>query len=236
MKTLRAGFFAGEFGWALMRWQGVLRHKAKKYDKVVVGCEKQYRFLYEDFATDFIDFPHKAKSRNMWYTNGKAYPMENANIVPSRTTCSNEAQQEFVKWGSFSKGYAFDILIHDRKTENMNTGYRNWHTTSWNNLVERYEGYTIASLGSTGGSGYVKGTVDIRGIELSKLVDIMASSKIIVGPSSGPMHLASLCGLKHIVWSDTNTIGVMDNKKRYTETWNPFKTECKFIPSWQPSC
>jgi hypothetical protein len=238
MKTLRAGHFAGEFGWQLMCWQGIAREVASKgnYDNVVVGCEPQYQFLYEDFATDFIDFPYEVNTRNMWMTNDQVYPMSKANIAPSRKVCVDKTiKQNFIKLGKHNDSYTFDILIHARSTKNMNTGYRNWPLSLWTSLSEKYKGLSIASIGTIEGAMCVPGTIDIRDLELKQLADVMASSNMLVSPSSGPAHFASLCGLRHIVWSSSKTVGIMDNKKRYKEIWNPFKTECKFISRWQPT-
>ena len=63
------------------------------------------------------------------------------------------------------------------------------------------------------------------------VVDYMASADLIIGPSSGPIHLASLCGLKHLAW------GVENNINRYKYDWNPHNTEMEYIVSenWDPS-
>ena len=93
MKTLTIGYFAGEFGWHLMRWQGIVRHhvQCNKYDKIIIGCEPQYRFLYEDYATDFVNYPEEIKERNMWYANGitiSLLPEKNGiSIEPNRKIC-----------------------------------------------------------------------------------------------------------------------------------------------------
>ena len=44
------------------------------------------------------------------------------------------------------------------------------------------------------------------------------------------MHLASLCGLKHLVWSTEY------NRIRYEKDWNPFNTKVIFygIEDWNP--
>ena len=59
----------------------------------------------------------------------------------------------------------------------------------------------------------------------------MNNSKIIVGPSSGPMHLATLSGLKHLVWTTDFNIS------RYTKDWNPFNTDVTLYTEegWNPS-
>lgn len=235
MKTLRAGYFAGEMGWQLMRYQAIIRHKAKDYDNVTIGCEHQYQFLYEDFATDFVDFPHEIKTRNMWMTNGRVYPMENA-IEPSRKLCMDKTiPQKFIHWGKRKDDCAFDILIHARSTNNMSTYYRNWPLKHWTDLAYSYRKLNIACIGTEKGAMCIPETIDLRGLELKQLADVMASSKMLLSPSSGPAHFASLCGLSHIVWSDKNTVGIMNNEDRLKKEWNPFKTEFAYISSWNPT-
>ena len=89
----------------------------------------------------------------------------------------------------------------------------------------------IACIGTKGESGWIEGTADLRGLSLEVLFDIMRSADFAFGPSSGPMHLASLCGLPHVVWS------IPDNKKRYEVNWNPLSTKVLFDSkfNWHPS-
>ena len=49
-----------------------------------------------------------------------------------------------------------------------------------------------------------KGLKILRGIETEELCSILASSKCCVGPSSGLMHLASLCKTPHLVWTSNH--------------------------------
>jgi hypothetical protein len=93
-------------------------------------------------------------------------------------------------------------------------------------LVEKLKGYHIACIGTEDASLHIDGTDDMRGIGMGKLVDLMASSRLIAGGSSGPMHLAALCGLPHLVWS------APINRLRYLRDWNPFGTECLFVDQW----
>ena len=247
MTTFRAGFHAGEFGHILFRWQGILRHLAQGYkeegDKVVIGTEKQYQFLYEDFATEFVDFPYKIESRDMWMTNNRIYRMANPvkNMLPAfapyrQLTFKEDLPQTFIKWGKKITGLEIDILIHARATNNKNTGFRNWPKEKWQGFVDLNKGkYNMACIGTIDGAYKIDGITDYRGYPLKALADIMASSKMLLSPSSGPAHFASLCGLKHIVWSELKNAGLYNNIHRYKKMWNPFKTECKFIVTWQPT-
>jgi hypothetical protein len=53
------------------------------------------------------------------------------------------------------------------------------------------------------------------------------------------MHLASLCGTTHLVWTDQNFWGSCDgtNKQRYEKNWNPLQTKAVVIDAegWNPS-
>lgn len=243
MKTLIAGYFAGEFGWQLMSWQAKIRYLSKQFDNVIIGCEPQYRYLYQDFCFEFIDFEEKILSRNMWMCNNRTtkidqkildiYNTQNY-ICPDKEFCTNDINKSaFIKYGS-KIDQQYDVLIHARSTDNLGTAYRNYQIYNWDNVVSLLGDIKIASIGSIKESYHIKNTEDLRGVPLDELCDIMASSKVLLSPSSGTAHLAALCGLRHIVWSDLKTIGIMNNKERYLDKWNPFKTECDFIPFQYP--
>ncbi len=229
----------GEFGHLLFKWQGIIRHMASDYEHVTIGCERQYRFLFEDFADAFEDFEDtgiEIKQRNMWMANGQIYPMKDANFHPTRAICltNGNYHQDFIKWGEKSIEKSYDILIHARSTTNFDTAYRNWPEKAWNCLIKCYPHCRIGCIGSKEGAMRIQYTDDLRGIPLKDLSDIMASSRMLVSPSSGPVHFASLCGLKHIVWSSIPDRGLMDNEQRYKIGWNPHKTEVNFLKTWQP--
>jgi hypothetical protein len=67
---------------------------------------------------------------------------------------------------------------------------------------------------------------EIRGIDLlnkTSLDDLLAIFHLggmVVGSSSGPMHLAAATGTPHVVWGG----GRSDVRNRYLKEWNPFKT------------
>lgn len=244
MNKLIAGYHAGEFGHLLFRWQGILRHMAPNYDHITIGCERAMKFLFEDFATEFMFFEdagHKIHSRNMWMTNQTVYDMPNWKddnyFKPCREICLSNGNyhQNFIKWGKKNKKSEYDILIHARSTTNFDSGYRNWPYENWRKLVFEYDDLRMASVGSKSGAWYIPGTKDLRGIPLKQLANTMASSDVFLSPSSGPAHFASLCGCKHLVWSDKKDRGLYDNEIRYVRQWNPFETPVVFIPKWQPT-
>ena len=66
------------------------------------------------------------------------------------------------------------------------------------------------------------GCMDFRNIPIKDTVALMNRSKLVIGQSSGPLHLASLSGAKHFVWSEEY------NRIRYEQHWNPHKTSIYF--------
>ena len=82
-----------------------------------------------------------------------------------------------------------------------------------------------------GSIGLRSETLDLQNVQefreqgLDRLMNIMASAQIVVGPSSGPMHLASLCGTPHLVWTDRRTYAMRKtSREKYETWWNPFHT------------
>lgn len=119
------------------------------------------------------------------------------------------------------------------------TGERRYR--HWMALLGELAGLKIAWIGTKREAEAIEhfGT-DLRGIPLEMLADVMASSTVIVGPSSGPMHFASLCGLPHVVFSDKRKWNLGGKKgtnwTRYKRYWNPLGTDCTVIDEfdWQP--
>jgi hypothetical protein len=61
---------------------------------------------------------------------------------------------------------------------------------------------------------------------------------MVVGCSSGPLHLSSHCRTPHILWTDSKYQKAVGgtNKQRYKKIWNPFQTRCIVIDTgWNPS-
>ena len=57
-----------------------------------------------------------------------------------------------------------------------------------------------------------------------------------VGPSSGPMHLAQMCGTPIVCWGDNRKYNGHFLKDRYLKDWNPFNSQVEWIDceNWQP--
>lgn len=246
-KKLVAGPFCGEFGWALMSFQAFVRKAAVGYDEVIVCSHEGTEALYKDFAHKFI--PHRlaglkdclnATNLDMQsLRNIKAYLRTLGGDSFHPTKLIPVEHQHFIPFGSKERGkrlgYNFDMVIHARKPIGKHPGH-SWPLQHWNTLVKLLGKYRIAAVGT---EAYLpEETVDMRSAGLQDAVDLIAATKLMLGPSSGPMHLASLCKTEHIVWTDNKVYSAVGctNRARYESFWNPFKTPCTIIDShgWMP--
>ena len=127
---------------------------------------------------------------------------------------------EFIKFGSPKR--VKDILIHARGCGRSSfKNYKNW------SKVKLDAGW----IGT--GQDLFFGD-DLRDLDLQDLMDIIAGAKVVIGGSSGVMHLASLCGTPLVVWGDDRTYFGETLENRYKETWNPFGVEVEWLNGWQP--
>lgn len=251
--TLLAGPWIGEFGWELFCWQGYLRARSAEFDRVVVMSRPGMAPLYADFCDEFIpyqplgvgisgfrcaghaDWPNMSRAQNhREYVSGNFYIGYNRD----RPALSSKAflGQKFFKYGTPDPPLAFDVLLHLRQTDKNRSGIRNgWNSNGWSEFLNRLQREGVLKIGCIGhpeSAGALEGCTDLRGLPLDKLFDVLASSRVLVGPSSGPMHLGALCGCPHVVWS-----GVDENRPKYEKYWNPFSTPVRYIhdSAWRPS-
>jgi hypothetical protein len=247
VKILVAGPWVGEFGWELFCWQGYIRNLSKDYDRTVIISRKGHKFLYEDFCDKYIEYNSPVEKANMWLGTvdqnfvNKVLKEERAthhqkpfNIGYSTsakgTAISNQKfnSQKFHKYEANGIDKKYDIILHAR---NKFVGsVRNWDYNNWNRLVGLLKkDYSIATVGTKEAFGF-EGIDDYRNVVIEDTVSLFNRTKLVVGQSSGALHLASLSGAPHFVWSDHT------NELRYKEHWNPFKTKVYFYDKegWNP--
>lgn len=251
-KTLLAGPWIGEFGWELFCWQAFVRKHSRNFEKTIVIGRPTNEFLYKDFCDEYIKFDPESFQTDAWKCHNAKSAHEVIKSTPHDVYLNGTfdigmrythngvidtkglffKEQEFHKYHTPSDHDGYDIIFHCR---NKSTGAdRNWSKEQWEELYQllydHFEG--IITIGCIGNDEafHIEGTDDLRGMDLEELIGIMGRSDLIVGPSSGPMHLASLCGLKHLVWSTEY------NRVRYEKDWNPFGTEIIFYgeDGWNP--
>jgi hypothetical protein len=249
------GPWCGEFGWELMTWVPFCRHKARKR-AVNIICQSGHEYLYRDFAKEICTYDYSGgNGGDRWNFSerptvrpfvpeefkAKFYGCDF--VLPTSATCSEDAKRDYRAYGICENKNAFHVLIHARGTFKYGQVERNWSVAKWDAVVgwaiSRYgRRVKIACIGSKKGAYRILGTCDLRGIPLGDLCDVMASSHVLMGPSSGPMHLGELTGTKRILWTDNKVYpGIKGtNRKRYELTWSPFRTQVNVIDAygWDP--
>ena len=138
---------------------------------------------------------------------------------------------EYIRFGDAKTRPKEEIIFHAR--DRTLRPQDNWPIEKWSKLASRFisKGYKISSIGLKSESIHVPGTTDKRECNQQDLVNTLANAKCIFGPSSGAMHLASLCACPQIVWTTDY------NSDRYKKNWNPHDTEVLFLSKygWQPT-
>lgn len=256
MKTLIADSSHAEFGWELMSWQGYVRKLARKYDKVVVCTTEGLEPVYADFATEFmvhnIPLPRDCFNRQRipntpaWVRYQHSIKKRVAVRVKDASQMETDfivahgyidpSKQSFISYGNATdaaeRGDVFDLLIHARNKHSLNSYYNvyNWPEDRWAEVVKSMmaRGLRVGAVGTPHNALCPEGAVDMRGIPLERLMDMMSASNLVAGPSSGPLHLAALCNIPRLVWATDkfSTSTKMDDVIRYTDRWNPFEVPC----------
>ena len=231
MKIAYFGPWFGEFGWELLTWQGFCRAKSQEYDKVYVCSFPDMEFLYKDFA-EFIPHTHTKRALDWKDISTIDYdlPLDvTTHIKPFKQY--RVPDQSFIRLGN-NPIYEYDYLIHARAISKG--GNKNYPAELWELIVQNLQGKG-ASIG-TSNDLHIPNTEDLRGIELEKLTNYIAGSKVVIGQSSGVMHLATLCTTPIVVWGDRATYFSETLDKRYKVTWNPFGSRVEFIfdDFWRP--
>lgn len=256
MRRLIAGPWVGEFGWELYAWQGYIRALSRNFDHTTVISRPGSEALYTDFCNTFIphvpeggltdsffmhnlDFGQELKK--VVIQNKIAMDKETTLFVPRRLGFPPHTHYdqfllignymiapEYIKYGNVATRQ-YDYIFHARSRPLRPED--NWSIENWNNLRSLLGDKKVACIGTTAESAHIEGTDDLRDLPLGDLFDLLRNAECAFGPSSGPMHLASLCGLPHVVWS------IPDNKLRYEVNWNPLETPVLFdsTADWHPT-
>jgi len=233
------GPFLGEFGWELMTWQAYWRWAAHNlYDEVYMFCRPGLEYLYRDYA-HVNEWPSRDGASCYGMPGMHVHPASgdsrHAHVVEYGDRLSKESpfytQQTFIKLGNAECVQdPVDVVIHARDRKVVRA-HHNWHKDKYVEVAQKFTdaGYRVAFIGSQEQSFSPEGFRSLAGIDLESLCNYIAAAKIIVGPSSGPMHLAALCGCDQVVFCE-------GNRGRYREDWNPFRVRCEFPPGgWSPS-
>lgn len=256
MRMLVAGPFVGEFGWELMGWQAQIRALSRRFDRTIVISRPESEYLYRDFCDRFEPW-----SPGTWQTQGyeckggrpydhaihARYPGAEAFAIRHNrqaTAWLATAEPEFRRLGlDVEPTRPFDLVVHARAipvfpdapgvTTNGDKAARNWPADHWHRLCAGLaRRFSIAAVGLPDLAFVPEGATDCRGLALDQQCAVLARARLAIGPSSGPIHLASLCGCPHVVWTKAEQ-GI---PSRYAREWNPLGTKVCIITreGWQP--
>jgi hypothetical protein len=231
MGIVFAGPWIGEFGWEIMIWVPYLRKLSWEYEKMYISTFEGVEALYSGFHCPVEFVPHGYPCRtDDWMNTAAAIPSFADNIEYITSIKQYKVDGKYVRYGSPVVQDAA-VLFHARGIRTA--VFKNWAVEKWAVLAEEFP--SAISIGSKDDL-HVPGTKDARGLSLGSLMDLIASASIVIGQSSGVMHLASMCGTQHVVWADSKTYFSESLEKRYKETWNPFGTPVIWIDcdNWDP--
>ena len=256
MNKLIVGPWVGEFGWELYAWQGYIRALSRNFEHTTVISRPGSEALYSDFCDIFVPwvptggltdsfFMHDVDVKKEWMHAVKSakIPLSKGTTVftPRRLGFPPHTHYEqflmignymiapeYITYGKKAER-TYDYIFHARSRPLRPQD--NWSIENWNELRNLLGDKRIACIGTTAESTLIEGTDDLRDLPLGELFDLLHNAECAFGPSSGPMHLASLCGLPHVVWS------IPDNKIRYETNWNPLQTPVLFdsTADWHPT-
>ena len=238
MEIAFAGPWIGEFGWEVCVWQAYLRELSHDYDKMYISTFPGMEPLYSGFHCETEFLPHKHKGRALEWRLDKLKEPIDFELPPLGDPMGRlkpikqyRVDGEFIRYGTPTPGGP-EVLFHARGIQRGNS--KNWHVKKWADLATNFK--SSASIG-TAEDIHVEGTEDLRGIPLLELMNVIASAEVVVGQSSGVMHLASMCGTRQVVWGDDKTHFSETLEMRYRETWNPLGTPVSWVhtKNWNPT-
>lgn len=226
-----AGPWIGEFGWEILTWVPYLRKLSRDYEKMIISTFPGVEALYTGFHCELEFHPHSYPERvDDWveYPDGEVHlwPHDH-HIKPIK---QYKVDGEYVRYGS---PIVQDAVVSFHARGIQTAAFKNWSVQKWGELAKEFP--RAISIGSKNDL-HVAGTKDARGMSLGSLMDLIASSSMVIGQSSGVMHLASMCCTPHLVWADNKTYFNEPLQKRYEETWNPFGTPVTWVDcdNWDP--
>ena len=218
-----------EFGWLLLKVIPKIRHMALNFDETYVITTSDRVPFYKDFAKSYTEMAKTLKQNMCGFRRTRI-----TYVHPTQEFCCGPAKSLFYKYGQ-GMGNNSGIVVHMR---NKGDG-REWPAKTWKVFIDKLRGITNLPI-------YPIGTQVHNKLFPDKYTtygahNLLGGAKLCIGPSSGAMHLASLCGCPHLVWTDKKKWNLGGkkgtNRQRYETEWNPFGTEVIVIDQygWKPN-
>ena len=222
------GPFIGELAYEFMD-AGVARKLSRKHTPVCVVTIPDRTAFHEDYSTEIIAHNLQCVGAGSRATTETHPTLEELREwVPQgyRWIRQNELggeylrQGEYIVYGQNVPEWAGAIILHARDRDYCRN--RDWTRPNWHRLgrwlAREFPQNRLVCIGSMSESHAIEGCHDLRGIPIRDTMNVLHSAWVFIGQSSGPAHLASHCGLSHIIWCEGGTDAL------YRERWNPHKT------------
>lgn len=231
-KIAFGGPFYGEFGWEIMTWQSHLRKLSREYDKMYISTFPGVEALYRGFhcETEFLPHSHPGRAQDWRDLDAIEFEIPDDVTFHIKPIKQYETDGDYIQYGS-PVDRSKEILFHARAIPNI--PFKNYAPEKWAEVASNFP--AGASIG-TKDDLHIPGTEDLRGIPLQELMDCISGAQVVVGQSSGVMHLASMCGTRQVVWADNKTYFGRPLAMRYREDWNPLSTPVSWVDAeaWDP--
>lgn len=249
-KALYVPCYRGELGWELINYVPHVNHivSRNKFKEVHIVVRNGREALYP-MGSHF--YPISLSSAKSMANNGPAPPSNNI-VKELRTRFYVESiglpppGMRFIKGRKFLKYEPSKIASEKWAHLPDNTvtlcvrdrpfgPHKNWKPAYWVKLCEYLLSCdlvpVITGLKKSLEFEVLDGCVDLRNMTtIEDLIAILHQSRFAVGQSTGPTHLASLCGVPHAVW------GSLRIQERYLRTWNPHQTMVEYESCGKQFC
>ena len=250
------GPYAGEFGWELCFWNPLARRKARHLREqnpgiqIAVAAPGASRDLYE-FADEFIPVEvtpgtseciHGActsEPGGLAGFNQRWGPGDVTELARPEVWGPTRAKRDWRRLRALdcARGPVAVVALRGPK-EYRGRVYpeKEWDRAAAGRLVRLLgdSGYAVAAVG--GLDNYCPpGARDLRGEPLPVLRAVLSSAAVVIGPSSGPLHLAQLCEAPVVTWYNRPELQKIGSRLRYERLWNPFRAPVTFLDAGSPT-
>jgi hypothetical protein len=241
--VLIAGPYAGEFGHEIMDFQGYVRRFKRKFPIIHVLTYPGREALYRGCIVHSHDYDLKSAG----YFYGKASNGELRDRA--RQFAHAQGIKDYALFGPmhlrtrwhrrllFQQHHEMltplapvspsqKILFHFRNIQKIGPdNSRNLRPELAGSLCElcQKNGLTVACIGHPDYALCPSGCEDLRAQELEKTLSALASSRLVVGELSGPMHLAIYAAKPVVVWAPGK------HRIEYALKRNPFKVAISVV-------
>jgi len=234
MATVHYGPWLGEFGFELAWWSPSIRYLAAidhaHGDKVVVSSHPSVEHLYE-FADEFVPLDVE---RHVAWCGRLLSPspaikadrqVEWLDLFPDGWRKPPPCQHRMLGVSPISDT---DVMVAFRPPKGDQG--KEYPPDLCERLVASMQSKGL-SVGSYGGpDNWHFGGADYRGQPLGRQCSLLAGARCAVGPSSGTMHLAALCGLPYVTWYNPRP----EHSEDVHGLWNHFGVDIAFLRGCNP--